>query len=89
MYSECNENSDYDMNPDRLAAQFQCSLIALVLISILSSRAVAQNVHARAMTAERDGATPALSTQATALTKIVRDSTNAPRMCRSVDDFRP
>jgi hypothetical protein len=54
MYSECNENSDYDMNPNR-AAEFQCSLIALVLISILSSRAVAQNGHARAMTAERDG----------------------------------
>lgn len=55
----------------RLAMQFQCSMMALVLISVCPLGALAQSEHSRPTTAQPQQLTPAQS----ALLKIVRDNT--------------
>lgn len=67
--------STIDMKLRRFAMRLQYSVIALVLMSFCPPRALAQDDHSHTVTAQHHEMTAALSTQATALIKIVRDST--------------
>jgi hypothetical protein len=57
----------------RFATQFQYSILALALVSVGASGALAQDGHAH--TAQPQQITPVQKSQASALIKIVRDST--------------
>jgi hypothetical protein len=59
----------------RFAAQFRCSSVALVFMSICSSHALAQDGHSHTTTAQSSEMTPEQQSNASALIKAVRDST--------------
>ncbi len=59
----------------RCAMPFQCSLLALALINVIPSRALAQDDHSHASTVQQDEMTPEQQRKAGALLKIVREST--------------
>lgn len=63
------------MKVGRFATQCHFSLIALVLMSIGSSRALAQGSHSHMLTQQGHEQTPDQKSKASALMKIVRDST--------------
>lgn len=60
----------------RFAMQFQFSLIALVLISVGSSRALAQDGHSHTSAPQQNQLTPAQASQASDLIKAVREATD-------------
>jgi hypothetical protein len=60
----------------QFARQFEYSIIALVLASVCSARALAQEGHSHTTAAQHQELTPAQKSQANALVKIVRDSTD-------------
>jgi hypothetical protein len=64
------------MKVERFATQFQYSMIALVLMSVCSSRALAQDGHSHTLTPQHHELTPDQKSQASALIKIVRQSTD-------------
>jgi hypothetical protein len=63
------------MKVGRFATQLLYSLIALVLMSVWPSRALAQDGHSHALTPQHQELTPDQKTKASALLKIVREST--------------
>jgi hypothetical protein len=64
------------MNVGRFASQCRYSMIAaLVLLSVWSSRAVAQDSHSHTMSPQHSEQTPAQLSSTSALIKIVQDST--------------
>jgi hypothetical protein len=63
------------MKVGRFATQLQYSMLALVLVSISPWRALAQEGHAHAMTPQHNEMTADQKHQASALLKIVRQST--------------
>ena len=63
-----------NMKPSRLAIYFQCSMIVLVL-SLWPSHTMAQDGHSHTPTAQHKKQTPAQQSNASALVKIVQDST--------------
>ena len=67
--------STFEMKFRQFATQLQYAMIALVLMSLCPLRALAQDGHSHTMTSQHHEMTAALSTQASALIKIVRDST--------------
>jgi hypothetical protein len=64
-----------DRKSRRFAAQFQCSMVALVFMSICPSHARAQDGHSHTTTAQSSEMTPEQQGNASALIKAVRDST--------------
>ena len=64
-----------NMNVRRFAAQIQYSLIALVLTNVCLPRAMAQDEHSHTKPAEQQEMTPDQQSKASALIKIVREST--------------
>jgi hypothetical protein len=63
------------MKVGRFTTQFQYSMIALVLMSVWPSRALAQDGHSHTLTTQHRELTPEQQSKAGALVKIVRDST--------------
>jgi len=63
------------MSPRQFATRFQCSTIALILVSVCPLSAVAQEGHSHKMTPQRQEMTPGQKSMASTLLKIVRDST--------------
>ena len=63
-----------DLKVRRFAMQFQYSMIALVLLSVCPSRALAQEGHSHTAASQQDKARPDTQNNG-ALLKIVRDST--------------
>jgi hypothetical protein len=59
----------------QFATRFQYCMIALVLMSVYSLRALAQDGHPHPPTAQQKKQTPAQQSNASALVKIVQDST--------------
>jgi hypothetical protein len=59
----------------QFAMRFQYCMIALVLMSVYSLRALAQDGHSHTPTAQHKKQTPAHQSNASALVKIVQDST--------------
>jgi hypothetical protein len=64
------------MKLGRLATQFQSSMIALALMGVCSSGAVAQEGHSHTMTSQQNELTTAQKREASALIKIVREATD-------------
>lgn len=64
-----------DMKFRHFATRFQYSLIALVLIGVCPVRTLAQEGHSHTTTLQHQELTPEQRTKASALIKIVRDST--------------
>ena len=64
-----------NMKVRRFATQFQYSMIALVLMNVCPSRALAQDGHSHTPTPQQHEMTPDQQNNAGALLKIVRDST--------------
>jgi len=67
-----------DMKVRQFAAQFQCSMIALSLLSLMGVfplRGLAQEGHSHTPTSQHQEMTPDQKSKASALLKIVRDST--------------
>jgi hypothetical protein len=62
------------MKTGRFATQFQCSMLAIVLMSVCPSHALAQDGHSHTTT-QQDELTADQQTKANALVKIVRAST--------------
>jgi hypothetical protein len=62
------------MKVGRFATQFQYSMIALVLMSVCASRALAQDGHSHTLTPQHE-LTPDRKSKPSALLKIVREST--------------
>jgi hypothetical protein len=67
--------STIKMKIRRFATQFQYSMIALVLINLLSSRAMAQDDHSHTITQENQELTPEQQSKQDALVKTVRQWT--------------
>jgi hypothetical protein len=63
------------MKVGHFATQFQHCMIALVLMSVCASRGLAQEGHSHTLTPQHNQMTPDQTSQASALIKIVRDST--------------
>jgi hypothetical protein len=63
-------------NVKRFAVQFQCSMIALALMSSFASRAIAQDVHTHTQAGQQTEMTLEQQAAANTLLKIVRDSTD-------------
>jgi hypothetical protein len=63
------------MKIGRFATQFQYSIIALALMSVCLSRAQAQDGHSHALAPQHHELTPDQQNKASALIKIVREST--------------
>jgi hypothetical protein len=63
------------MKVGRYATQFKCSMIALIIMSVCHSRALAQDSHSHTLTAQQHELTPDQRNKASALVKIVREST--------------
>ena len=63
------------MKVGRFATQFQHSMIALVLMSVCPLRALAQDGHSHALTQQQQEMTQDQASRASALIKIVRQST--------------
>jgi hypothetical protein len=63
------------MKVRQFAAKFQYSMIALVLMSVCPSRALAQSGHSHTLTQQQHDVTPDQASKASALIKIVRQST--------------
>src|SRR2546421_7301829 len=59
----------------QFATRFQYCMIALVLMSVCPLRALAQDGHSHTPTAQNKKQTPAQQSNASALVKIVQDST--------------
>ena len=57
------------------AKQFHCSMIALALVNLCPARALAQESHARVLTTQQHELTLDQKNKASALIKIVREST--------------
>jgi hypothetical protein len=64
-----------DMRVGRFAMQFQYSMMALVLMSVCPSRALAQDGHSHTLTAQHQQQTQAQQSNPGALVKVVRDAT--------------
>jgi hypothetical protein len=64
-----------NMKVRRFATQFQYSTIALVLMNVCPSRALAQDGHSHTPTPQQQELTPEQKSKASALIKIVREST--------------
>ena len=64
-----------DMKLRQFATRFQYSMITLALMSVCPVRARAQDAHSHTPTPQHQEMTPAQKSQANALVKIVRDST--------------
>jgi len=64
------------MKLGRFATQFQSSMIALVLMSVYPSRALAQEGHSHTLTPQHNELTPDQKSKASALIKIVREATD-------------
>src|ERR1700730_8321378 len=64
-----------NMKVRRFATQFQCSMLALVLMNVCPSRAMAQDGHSHTPTPQQNEMTLDQQSKAGALLKIVRDST--------------
>jgi hypothetical protein len=67
----------------RFPAQFQYSMIALLLMNVYPSAAVAQDGHSHTQTLQQYEMTSEQKSNAGALLKIVRESSDS-RMCRSL-----
>jgi hypothetical protein len=67
--------STMNMNVRRFAAQVGFSVLAIALISVDPSRALAQDSHSHASTTQQIDMTPEQQSKANALVKIVQDST--------------
>ena len=63
------------MKVGRFATQFQHSMIALVLMSVCPLHALAQDGHSHTLTPQNNELTPDQKSKASALLKIVREST--------------
>ena len=63
------------MKVRRFATQFQYSMIALILMSVCTARALGQRGHAHTMTAQNQELRADKKMNASALIKIVREST--------------
>jgi hypothetical protein len=63
------------MRVRQLTRQFRCSVIALVLMSVWPSRVLAQDGHSHTLTPQYQKPTPDQKRKASALVKIVREST--------------
>ncbi|MGC2193677.1 MAG: hypothetical protein WA628_03305 [Terriglobales bacterium] len=57
------------------ATQFKYSMLALVLMNVCPSRALAQDGHSHTLTQQAQQLTPDQKSKASALIKIVREST--------------
>ena len=64
-----------NMKVRRFATQFQYSMIALVLMNVCPSRALAQDGHSHTQHAQQHEMTPDQQSRQSALIKIVREST--------------
>ena len=64
-----------DMKCRQFATQFQCSMIALVLMSVCPLRALAQHTPSHTPTTQHHEMTPDQKSRASALIKIVREAT--------------
>jgi hypothetical protein len=73
MFHVCQEAST--MKVGRFATQFQHSMIALVLMSVCPLGALAQDGHSHALTQQQQEMTQDQASRASALIKIVRQST--------------
>jgi hypothetical protein len=64
-----------DTKVRQFTPQFQCSIIALIVLSVLTVRALAQDGHSHTQTTQHQEVTQDQKSQASALLKIVRDAT--------------